>query len=667
MVDGVPADDLQLNAGGIINVNGNFSMNGNSDGYVSGTLSNNNTLNLSGGTALTFNAGGTYVHNIDGGAIPNENFVVGSNCIVSGVTVTAPTNLNENFGNFTWDCAGQSVDISLINPSLANIQGDLNITNTNGNDLILNNTINIVNNDFVVGASGIIQLQNGNVIQNINNAIISGIVKTEDQDGFSGAGNTSINPTTLTLNAGSTIEYNAAGAQNITGTAAIGANYSNLIISGSGTKTLANDITVNNNLTVNAGATMEVGGDDISVSGTTSISGTFSDNNGGGNTNLTNVTMQGGTLSHVDNVDISGTLTASSGTNTITGAGGITVTGATTINAGATLVNSGTGNNYYNGAVINNGTWSSPGAINIRFQGGLTNNGTMSATGTGTYTFDQFNQSIAGTQPIVFQGAVNISNGVTLTNDNTSGITIQGQLNGLGGASAFVNNAGRTLYYQNATMPMATGNFTVTAANNNVYYSLTSAQTVRNTTYQNLFISGSGIKTANAAFTVQGNLNIASGATLYDNGNLITVNGNVTNNGAATTTGGAAGISITGAGGHSITGNGSYQRLTIATAGNTTTMVDGSASFSVDNLIVSAGTLVIGNNTLTINTQLTGTNLTASSAAGSSMVLNGTSPNFLGTAGIPSLVNFTLNNAAGTTMANNFEVTGTPYPYFWYS
>jgi hypothetical protein len=73
-----------------------------------------------------------------------------------------------------------------------------------------------------------------------------------------------------TFSPGSIVEYSYAGSQTIKQPA----SYSNLILSGSGTKTLGENVAVNNNLTINSGSVMTVPSTmALTVSGTTNLNG----------------------------------------------------------------------------------------------------------------------------------------------------------------------------------------------------------------------------------------------------------------------------------------------------------------------------------------------------------------------------------------------------------
>ncbi|HEX6170751.1 MAG TPA: T9SS type A sorting domain-containing protein [Chitinophagaceae bacterium] len=98
----------------------------NSNTTVTGIITNNTGLFTSTMANLSFGSGGTYVHAVNGNAIPAAVWNATSNCNITGITNTAPSGLNQSFGNFTWDCAGHSALISL-NSQLSTINGDFTV------------------------------------------------------------------------------------------------------------------------------------------------------------------------------------------------------------------------------------------------------------------------------------------------------------------------------------------------------------------------------------------------------------------------------------------------------------------------------------------------------------------------------------------------------------
>ena len=176
-------------------------------------------------------------------------------------------------------------------------------------------------------------------------------------------------PNLTTTANGNTVNYNRAGNQTVKAE-----TYFHLILSGSGTKTTENNVSVNGNLSIKDGTTFAIAtGDDLTVSGTTTIGEGAS-----------------GTISFLDNNSV------------------IRFDGLVTIAA--------------------NGTWSNATNNNpINIRGGITNNGTFSA-GTGLYTFNtSAAQTLEGTFSIP---NVTVNSPTVLTNTNT--LTVGTALSGTG-------------------------------------------------------------------------------------------------------------------------------------------------------------------------------------------------------------------------------------------
>ena len=175
----------------------------------------------------------------------------------------------------------------------------------------------------------------------------------------------------------------------------------------------------------------------------------------------------------------------------------------------------------------------------IEFQGGITNNGTFTA-GSGTYTFDTNSQALTGT--FVIPNVTVSGTGVTLTNNNALTvatlltITSPGILLNNGTITATTALSGTGTFTQGATGilninftgPAGIATLTATATGNTVNYT-GAAQTVKATTYYNLTLSGSGVKTISTAASgtlATGNLTIdhTSGATALVTNTGIVVN-----------------------------------------------------------------------------------------------------------------------------------------------
>lgn len=189
-----------------------------------------------------------------------------------------------------------------------------------------------------------------------------------------------ITTNTFNTTAGSRTEY--YGSTDYTLPAAPG-TYRNLLISGSGMKTLGNTTTINEQLLVDGN--LEAANRTFSVMGQTIINGSLTDNN-------------------------------NTGTNTFSGNLTINATGTLSTANGSAFV----------------------------FEGGITNNGTFSKTGNGTNTFQTNNQILNGSNPITLTGTITIPTGITVTNLNNdlqiSGLSIAANGKMFNNFTAFPNN-----------------------------------------------------------------------------------------------------------------------------------------------------------------------------------------------------------------------------------
>ncbi|MEZ4839076.1 T9SS sorting signal type C domain-containing protein [Flavobacterium sp.] len=111
--------------------------------------------------------------------------------------------------------------------------------------------------NFTINSGAVLTANNVQMSSNSGTGsfTINGTLKTTRSNGLFGANDFTIrsNNLNLTLGANSTIEYNALSNQTITTH-----SYANLVLSGSGTKTLANDTTIAKDLTVSSGCQLVV-------------------------------------------------------------------------------------------------------------------------------------------------------------------------------------------------------------------------------------------------------------------------------------------------------------------------------------------------------------------------------------------------------------------------
>ncbi len=351
---------------------------------------------------------------------------------------------------------------------------------------------------------------------------------------------------TLTTFTGSTVNYNAAGAQTVQIF-----NYSNLTLSGSGAKTGA-VTTVNGNLTLGGTATYATGAA-LAVGGNVNVGDGTTLTVAGFNFTVTGATNIGG--------GASGNLTFSST------AGTKTFTGLVTINSGA--------------------TWNDSVNEAINFRGGVTNGGTFTA-GTGAYTFTNNAQAINGTISIP---TVTVTT-ITLTNNGS--LTVGTALTGTGG----LTNSATGVLNIGGTSTITT--LTATAVGNVIDYTGAS-QTVKSTTYDILSFSGSGTKTLGGVVTA-GNITIGAGTTLDVSGSnyALNVNGDWVNNNVFTPRSGTVTFGKSGA--QSIGGTTAPAFYNLTLTGSGTKTFSAAAAIGGDLAITGTADVDLGSYTSSANT-----------------------------------------------------------------
>jgi hypothetical protein len=249
------ANNATATIDGTLTVNTGRTYDGNQTGNVTtvnGTIQNSGSIHGT-ITALLFQSGSTYIHTQNGGSIPIGGWDVASTCQVTGVSVSVPAQLDQAFGNFTWNCAGQTGDIT-TGTELETINGDFTVTNTNNEVFRASSgsTVTLtIGGDFIInGASALYVIQNGN-----------GNTKTCDV-----AGDFNMTAGTLRMtSAGSngTSVFNVAGDFSHTGgtITELGSGTSTIVFDGTGVQDYTSGGTNSNaiNYTVNSGAAINFG------------------------------------------------------------------------------------------------------------------------------------------------------------------------------------------------------------------------------------------------------------------------------------------------------------------------------------------------------------------------------------------------------------------------
>lgn len=433
--------------------------------------------------------------------------------------------------------------------------------------------------------------------------------------------------TTLTAHAvPNTVHYNITSAGETIKNPVAG--YYNLTLSGGAGKSLGNDLTVLNHLTINTGCpfsssnrTINLGGDWLNSgsftqgTGTVNFNGTGAQNIGGSSvTTFYNLTKSGtGTTTFLRNVPVTNLVTISDGilnTSTfgLTGTAGLTQTngelqlaklsvtlpelsGAYAISGGKVTFN-GAGSQtvrstiYNNVDILGSGTKTAGGALDI--------NGTLTISS--TLSIANYAMSVAGnfvnngtygpwTTTVTFDGATTVSGTTaTLFHHITISGTLTGHATSMNVRGNFANNG--TYNHNNGTM-VFTGTTTVSGAST--------------TDFNNITISGTLIAHA-TTMNVAGNF--ANNGTFTHNNGAVGFNGTTTVSGTATTTFNDITISgtLTGhATSMNVIGNwsngGTYTHNSGTVVFNGTTTVSGVSTTGFNNVTINATRTLTGHAT----------------------------------------------------------------------
>jgi hypothetical protein len=375
----------------------------------------------------------------------------------NNVDLTGADTININVAavanNLTLNNGGLTLTVSSGN-SLA-VSGNLTLTtgtlNTESAFPTVTGTVNVAGGTvgFTGTGSQTIPAHNYNNLTSTSSG--ARVLASSGTIGIAGTFTPGTNTYTVT---GSTINYNAAGAQTV---AAF--NYNNLTLSNSGAKTFAagtSGIAAVLSITGSATANTTTNSSTISYNGSTnqtitaltyyelnvsSTGGTVT----GINTTVTNFSINSGTVDlNTFTLTITGTSTFTSGT---INNGTVTSTGATTTFAGTTfgaVVNATSNLLYLNGSIFNNVvTLTKNGATNVLSNGGNTFNNTANIghSGSGYWvlanvTADIFNSNAiftnTGTNALfmAFNSAGNQFNGTVTFNNLGTGSTINSSFGG---------------------------------------------------------------------------------------------------------------------------------------------------------------------------------------------------------------------------------------------
>lgn len=376
-----------------------------------------------------------------------------------------------------------------------------------------------------------------------------------------------------TLNAASTVTYNAGAAQSISAIPV----YGNLVLASTlvVTKTASSTLDINGSLTIGANNTLSAGTSTHTLAGNFTNNGTLNASTGtivldgssnqsvggSGTTTFNNLQLNnssGATLN--SSLTIGGTLTLTSGalsvganTLTLNGPSVSVSSGSLATTASSNLVFGGTSSSIFipsTASVLNNLTVNNSNGVSLL--GSMTVNGTLTLTN-GTFsvranTLTLNGPAIAGTptnlttaisSSLVFGGSsagISLPSSVTnlsnLTINNAQGVTLNGNLT-MGGTltltSGTLQASGRTLALNGPAIAGTPANLATSASTSLSFGGSSTSVSIPSHigSLTNLTVSNANGVAMNAAISVSGTLTLTSGA-LTTNGHALTSTGNCT-------------------------------------------------------------------------------------------------------------------------------------------
>ena len=463
----------------LTSIGGNLNLSGTSNTLTTGAgLTVTGTTTVASGCTLTL---GNFAFTATGatsitGTINTATGNTGTRTFTGAVTVNA---------NGVWDLSGQNPATSFAGGITHNgttfnngsgaaafsasqsLAGSSDMTFGGGVTPAVNTLTN--NNTGTVTIAGVLTLT-GNFTQGTN-SILS---LTASGNPFSGAATFNANTNANTVN------YACTGNQTVKAV-----TYSNLILSGSGVKTMTSVATVSGNLTMST-----------TTPGTTTT-----------------------TTATAANFAIGGNLTIGNGCTFATASTyTLGVTGTTSVTGTFTLGSSGTHTHTGNVTINSGGVWNASGNPAVSLAGNLIHNGTTFTSGSGVYTFTASKTLGGSTTPLTLQ-SLTISANVTVTAGsditiNTGSLTTN-VTSGILDMNTYVL-AGTGTFTNNGTIKTANTSATPIPASKawagTVEFTSASSQTIpTSTSFTNLKITGGGEKTMSNSFTASGVLTLTSG------------------------------------------------------------------------------------------------------------------------------------------------------------
>jgi hypothetical protein len=276
---------VNFNSGAVYTNGGTISMLDSSQLLVNGgTLINQKDITAVGTSLVGFSNGATYIHDQNGGALPpvdRTTWGTDSEAKVIGVTNSLPTQLNDTIYNFTWENAGQSADLSLDAAPLGFL-GDFTVVSTGTGSLSWNSigAPMTIGGDFVQTGSDFRFQDTGSAVITIaggfsQSAGTTYLATTSGSPVLNIGGDITVASALINSSTSfATLSLNGNVAQAIDVSGSLTGNI-DLVLSGSGLKSLASDLTLTGSLTETSGG-LDLAGKNLTLTGNLLVSTQFS-------------------------------------------------------------------------------------------------------------------------------------------------------------------------------------------------------------------------------------------------------------------------------------------------------------------------------------------------------------------------------------------------------
>jgi len=555
---------ISFSGSGILNIGNNFT-------YSSGTFNAGTGTVIYNGSSIQSVAGLTYNHlsinKTAGSAQINSATTVNGNLTVSGgdLTINAATGITGNVAISAGASVNGGAAAITLNGNWSNSgtftpgTGTVNFAGA-GNQSISATTFN----NLVINKTGGAATLNGNLVINGNLSVSSGTLglatftanRSSPGGIFSiangstvtagGTNNFPANYSQYQLGNASTVNYNMAGTQTVYGNV----SYGHLTTSGSGTKNLGANITVNGDLLIGSGTTLSAGVFTTNLYGNWTNSGTFAGGSGTVTLNGSGKTITGNTV--FNRLTVYGSYVVAGSDITYNGLLQIVAGGSYDGGSGAATVN---GDLTNSGSLISNGvtTFTGTSLQTIRFLNAIVSNssGVINFNGnvspvlnsTSAPTFATLNvNNTAGINPSVgwtVLVAFNISSGASF-NGGLSTHTIRGSFTNNG----TVTSTG-TLYFNPFSPQNITLRGTGFSSTGSVIFGGSAALAISGTPtlLTDVTIANTAGVTPATGWSISGDMHINGNAIFNAGSNSFTVNGDVESNG--TLNGGTSTFTLT--------------------------------------------------------------------------------------------------------------------------